>query len=266
MTHSKTPSPKNQSGFDKEVQIKISVVTVARNCVGTVAGCLASVAAQTYADREHVVVDGASRDGTLEVLQAHRAQLTVLLSEPDAGIYDAMNKGIALSSGDVVGFLNADDVYADPNVLAQMAIAFADPSVCAVYGDLQYVAHDDPSHIVRRWKSGLFSKRRLGWGWMPPHPTFYVRREWYQRIGGFDTRYRISGDYHSILRMFSHPGFKVSYLPKVLVKMRMGGVSNRSLPSMLRKSREDLDALQRTGLGGWGALSLKSMLKLGQFL
>ena len=250
----------------EENKVKISVVTATWNCADTVAECLASVAAQTYGNREHVVIDGASRDKTIEVLQAHRNQLAVLLSEPDKGIYDALNKGIERSSGDVVGFLHADDIYGSADVLKQVAAAFADPTVCAVYGDLQYVRKDDVEHVVRHWKSAPFSAGKLGWGWMPPHPTLYVRREWYSRIGGFDTRYRISADYFSILSLFSQPGFKAVHLPQVLVKMRLGGASNRSLKNIILKSREDMDALRRSGVGGLGALAWKNVSKIGQFL
>jgi glycosyltransferase len=248
--------------------VKISLVTATWNCAGTVADCLASMAGQSYLNREHVLIDGASRDDTLRVLQAHREQLTVLVSEPDRGIYDALNKGIARASGDVVGFLHADDVFAGPDVLALVAAAFADPSVCAVYGDLHYVRQDDLTQVVRHWQSSPFSRRQLAWGWMPPHPTLYVRREWYERIGGFDTRYRIAADYFSILSLFSQPDFKAVYLPEVLVKMRLGGVSNRSLKNIIRKSREDLDALRRSkvgAFGGLGALAWKNLSKLAQF-
>lgn len=248
--------------------VMISVVTATWNCEATVKECLQSVADQSWALREHVVIDGASRDGTLERLEEHRNSLTVLVSEPDKGIYDALNKGIARCSGDVVGFLHADDVYGHPDVLTNVAREFSDPSVCAVYGDLQYVKKQDTSAVVRHWQSSPFSARRLSWGWMPPHPTLYVRREWYERIGGFDTRYRIASDYFSVLQLFSQPGFKAVYLPEVMVKMRLGGASNRSIANIIRKSREDLDALRRSDVGafgGLGALFWKNVSKLGQF-
>lgn len=249
--------------------IKISVITATWNCVSTVADCLDSVAGQTYGEREHVVIDGASRDGTIELLQSRREQFSVLASEPDRGIYDALNKGIARASGDVVGFLHADDVYENPHVLARIAKVFnADPTVCAVYGDLHYVQKEDTTRVVRHWKSSNFAPRKLAWGWMPPHPTLYVRRGWYERIGGFDTRYRISADYFSILQMFCKPDFKSAYLPEVLVKMRLGGASNKSLKSVLRKSREDWDALRRahmSRLESLGALTWKNLSKIKQF-
>jgi glycosyltransferase len=223
------------------------------------------VAAQTWTDREHVVIDGASRDGTLALLESHRDQLGVLVSEPDSGIYDALNKGLERATGDVIGFLHGDDVYAGPHALERIALAFADPAVGAVYGDVQYVRKDDLNRVVRNWKSGPFSPRRLAWGWMPPHTTLYVRRAWYERIGRFDTRYRIAADYFSILKLFSQPGLNPVHVPEVLVKMRVGGASNRSLASILRKSREDLDALRRSGVGGVGALMCKNLGKVGQW-
>lgn len=203
------------------------------------------------------------------MLQSHRNGFAVLVSEPDYGIYDALNKGIERASGDIVGFLHADDLYAHPDVLVHIAAAFeADSSICAVFGDLQYVRREDTSAVVRHWKSSPFSAKRLAWGWMPPHPTLYVKREWYERIGGLDTRYRIAADYFSTLQMFSDSSFKAVYLPEVLVKMRLGGASNRSIKSIVRKSREDWDALKRTNvgvLGGVGALFWKNFSKLTQF-
>jgi glycosyltransferase involved in cell wall biosynthesis len=246
--------------------MRISVVTATYNCADTVVHALDSVASQRDVDIEHLVIDGGSRDGTVDLLNARRGQLAHLVSEPDRGIYDALNKGIARARGDVVGFLHADDVYADARVLADVAAAFADPAVQAVYGDLQYVQQNDPSCVIRHWQAGEFSRRRLAWGWMPPHPSLYVRRSWYERIGGFDTRYRIAADYFSILQLFSAPDFRAVYLPRVLVQMRLGGASNRSLSNILRKSREDLDALRRSGVGGVGALFWKNASKLGQFV
>ena len=245
--------------------MKISVVTVTFNCAETVADCLASVARQSYADREHLVIDAASTDGTLEVLQAQRQGLSALVSEPDAGIYFGLNKGLARASGDVLGLLHADDVFADSGVLARIAEAFADPAVDAVYGDLEYVSQSDPGRVVRHWRAGAFRPRRLRWGWMPPHPTLYLRRSLYDRFGVFDTRYRIAADYDLMLRMLSRLPGRVLYLPEVLVRMRLGGVSNRSLGKILRKSWEDYQALRANRIGGVGALAWKNLSKLPQF-
>lgn len=246
--------------------MKISVVTASYNCAGTIADALKSVAEQSHAAVEHVVVDGASRDGTWEVVQALRSPRVVALSESDRGIYDALNKGIARSSGDVVGFLHADDVFADRDVLARIAEAFGDPAVDAVYGDLQYVRRENLAHVVRYWRSRPFVPQLLERGWMPPHPTLYVRRSVYERLGGFDTSYRIAADYEFILRLFSRPGLRVAYIPRVLVKMRVGGVSNRSLRNIVRKSAEDLRALRAHHVGGVTTLVWKNLSKLGQFL
>lgn len=245
--------------------VKISIITATWNCDTTISDCLASVAAQTWNQREHIVIDGASTDLTFEILQQHRSQLAVLVSENDRGIYDALNKGIACASGDVIGFLHADDLYAHPDVLSHVAAAFSDPAVSAVYGDLQYVRQADVRHIVRHWQSTPFSVQCLTRGWMPPHPTLYVRRNWYERIGGFDTSYRISADYLSILKLFSAPDFNPKYLPEVMIKMRLGGASNRSFSNVLKKSSEDLRALHRSGVGGFITLTLKNIRKLRQF-
>jgi len=247
-------------------KLLISVVTATWNCADTINGCLDSVAAQKWPNIEHVVIDGASKDGTVGLLEARRDAIAVLVSEQDKGIYDALNKGIEHATGDVVGFLHADDIYADENVLADVAAAFEDPAVQAVYGDLQYVQKQDTNRVVRYWRSARFTPGRLAMGWMPAHPTLYVRREWYQRIGGFDTRYRIAADYFSILQMFSQSDFRSVYLPRVMVKMRLGGESNRLLKNIIRKSREDLDALRRSGVGGVRALLWKNLSKVTQFL
>jgi len=245
--------------------MKISIITATRNCASTIADCLASVAGQSYPDREHIVIDGASTDGTLAVLEAHRAQLAVLISEPDQNPYDAINKGIARASGEVIGFLHADDRYADAEVLARIAAAFADPTVDAVYGDLVYVSQTDTDRVIRYWRAGEYRPARLRWGWMPPHPTLYLRRALYERHGGFDLRYRIAADYDLMLRLLSRLTGRVVYLPQVLVRMRLGGISNRSLRHVLRKSWEDYRALRNNRMGGIGALAWKNLSKLPQF-
>lgn len=246
--------------------VKISVITVVFNRRDTVEDALRSVASQSYGNVEHVVVDGGSHDGTMDVLNASRDQIDVLVSEPDSGIYDALNKGIARATGDVVGFLHADDVFADTEALSRIANAFADEAVDAVYGDLVYVHAKDMDRVIRHWSAGQFSKSKLNWGWMPPHPTFYVRRSLYAQLGGFDLRYRIAADYDTMLRFLGRGEVQAAYIPEVLVKMRLGGVSNRSLANILQKSKEDYLALRRNGVGGLGALAWKNLSKVGQFL
>ncbi len=245
--------------------MKISIVTVAYNSAATIGDTLASVAEQTYPGIEHIVVDGASKDSTLARVRAHGAHVSRVLSEPDHGIYDAMNKGLALASGDFVGFLNADDMLASPDAIAAIARAAATADADAVCGDLMYVRQDRPDVVLRYWRCGGFTRSRLRFGWMPPHPTFYVRRSLLTRIGGFDTRLRIAADYDLMLRCLTIPGVQIGYVPEVLVKMRAGGASNRSLRAMLQKSREDLDVLRRNRIGGITTLLFKNLRKLPQF-
>ena len=246
--------------------MKISVITAVYNRRDTLQDALDSIASQSHGALEHVVVDGASTDGTNDILQRNRERIAVLVSEPDKGIYDALNKGIQLSSGDVIGFLHADDVFADENAVSRIASVFEDPDVEAVYGDLQYVSNKDISRTIRYWHAGVFTAGRLAWGWMPPHPTLYVRRRVYDRLGAFDTRYRIAADYDCILRFLGRGGIVPTYIPEVLVKMRVGGASNRSISNIFQKSREDYQALRGNGVGGLGALAWKNMSKLHQFL
>jgi glycosyltransferase len=246
--------------------MKVSVITVCFNSAKTVADTLQSVASQTHADIEHLVIDGGSGDQTLNIVREQGHHVARVVSEPDFGIYDAMNKGIALATGDLVGFLNADDVFASPASVNRIATVAQTTEADAIYGDLVYVRADDTRAIVRRWRSGEFRRSRLSFGWMPPHPTFYVRRTLLQQVGGFDTRLRIAADYDLILRCLTQPRCRVAYVPEVLVRMRMGGASNRSIEAMWRKSREDLGAMHRTGVGGIGTLLCKNLRKLPQFL
>ena len=253
------------SGAARNVSdVRISVITAVFNNHGTVAAALDSVLSQSHPRVEVIVIDGMSNDGTRDVLEDYSKHIDVYVSEPDGGIYDALNKGIALATGDVVGFLHADDLMADERVLARVADAFADPAVEAVYGDLVYVRRDDETQIVRTWTAGTFDVRQLSWGWMPPHPTFYVRREVYKRMGAFDVTYRIAADYDCMLR-FLTGGVRVAYVPHLLVRMRVGGVSNRSIGNLVVKSREDFRALNKHGLAGVLGLLGKNLRKLPQF-
>ena len=246
--------------------MKISVLTVVFNRADTIAAAIQSVAGQIYPNVEHVVVDGASSDGTLGVINANQHQAMLVFSEPDSGIYDALNKAIARSSGDIIGLMHSDDFFAHDQVLTKIADAFTDPDVDAVYGDLDYISASDSSNILRRWKAGSFKPSKLYRGWMPPHPTLFIRRRVLENFGGYDTRYRIAGDYDAILRWFSSPNFRAGYIPEVLVKMRVGGASNRSIGRILQKSREDYRALHTNNIGGVGALAAKNLSKILQFI
>lgn len=245
--------------------MKISIITAVLNRRDTIQQALDAVARQDHGDIEHIVIDGASEDGTREILERNRSRIDVLVSEKDSGIYEALNKGVALASGEVVGFLHADDTFADERVVSRIAATLADPGADAAYGDLVYVSKDDAQRVVRRWRAGRFSRSRLAWGWMPPHPTFYARRRVYEALGAFDARHRIAADYDCMLRFLGPGGVVPIYIPEVLVRMRMGGASNRSLGNILRKSREDYLAMRRNGVGGLAALACKNLAKLGQF-
>ncbi|HGX93503.1 MAG TPA: glycosyltransferase, partial [Candidatus Tenderia sp.] len=211
----------------QEEKPRISIITATWNAGRTLGDCLQSVARQGVA-AEHLVIDGASTDNTLQVIEAHRDTVAQVISEPDEGIYDAMNKGIALAHSEVVGILNADDFYASSDVLERVLACFEDPSVDACYGDLRYVDFDDPQRTVRFWRSGDFRPERFYRGWMPPHPTFFVRRLVYERFGGFNTGLGSAADYEIMLRFLLRHRIRAVYLPKVLVHMRTGGVSNAS--------------------------------------
>lgn len=246
--------------------LKISVVTACFNSQATIGEAIGTLKRQRWSHVEHVVIDGLSQDDTVAIARETLGESDVLVSERDHGIYDALNKGIEQASGDVVGFLHSDDLYANDEVLSKVASCFADPGIGAVYGDLQYVDATDPNKVIRHWTSGPFSPTKLKRGWMPPHPTFFMRRELYRELGGFDLAYRIAGDYDSLLRYLGSEKVKVSYLPEVLVKMRVGGASNGSLKQILRKSREDISAMCNNGINPLVALPCKNLSKLPQFV
>ena len=245
--------------------MKISIITAVRNSHATIADALDSILAQDHPDTELIVIDGASTDGTLAVVQRYAQRIVHTLSEPDHGIYDALNKGLKLATGEIVGFLHADDWLADDRILSRIVAAFADPTVEAVYGDLVYVSATDRGRVIRHWRAGEYRPSRLHWGWMLPHPTLYLRRALYERHGGFDLRYRIAADYDLMLRVLSRINGQVVYLPEVLVRMRLGGTSNRSPRNLLQKSCEDYQILRRNRIGGLGTLLLKNVQKLPQF-
>ena len=246
--------------------MKIAVVTAVMNGRDTLPAMLDSLIAQGHHDVEHIVQDGGSTDDTLSYLAWAGHPQMHLQSASDTGIYDAINQGIARATGDIVGLLHADDQLAGPDVLTQVADAFADPRVDGVYGDLQYVARDDATRVIRHWRAGAFHPAMLRRGWMPPHPTLYLRRAVFARAGLYDTSYQISGDYDAMLRYLTTGQVRLAYIPQVMVRMKMGGVSNRSVAHMIRKSREDYRAIRRHRIGGVGTLLSKNLSKLPQFL
>lgn len=258
-----TPNKSNDVDYPT---LTISIVTAVYNRVDTLYDALESVQQQSYPSVQHVIIDGGSTDGTIDLVRSKASADAIVVSEPDEGIYDALNKGAARATGDVIGLLHSDDIFAHADVLSQVAATFQDESIMAVYGDLQYVGRDDTSKVVRYWRSGEFRTNRLGWGWMPPHPALFLRREIIDQLGGYDTTFRIAGDYDAILRYFSIDGFRAAYIPEVLVKMRLGGESNRSFGKIIKKSREDWRAIRQNRVGGVHTLAFKNLRKVGQFL
>lgn len=247
--------------------MKISVITVCLNSATTIADALKSVAAQTHPDVEHVIIDGVSRDGTVTLAHTLGRSGKIILSEPDKGIYDAMNKGLQLATGDVIAFLNADDMYTDPGVLARIDSLMQQESLDALYGDTEFVHPSNLSKSVRRYRSDRFRPDRLSWGWMPAHPALFLKREIFERFGGFRPDYRIAGDFELIARIFHRGELSYRHIPEVLVRMRTGGVSTGGLRSTLLLNQEVLRACRENGIASnWLKLLLKYPVKLREFL
>lgn len=248
--------------------MRISVITVTFNSAETIVDTVESVLGQTHPDVEYLIVDGASMDATLDKLEPYRDRLAGLLSEPDQGMYDAMNKGIAQAKGDVVAILNSDDVYADAEVLAKVAACFETSAADCVYGDLLYVS-PDLKRTVRNWRSGPWRAGAFRRGWHPPHPSFFVKRSAYVGSGCYRKELRIAADYECMLRLLEKEGRSCAYLPEVLVRMRTGGESNRSLRNILRANRECFRAWRMQGystrVAAW-AICRKPLSKLRQFI
>jgi len=202
---------------------------------------------QTHADIEHLIIDGASKDGTVEIVRSHANPEIRLISEPDKGIYDAMNKGLALATGEVIGFLNSDDFYADAAVLEKIANAFQDLTIDACYSDLVYVTQDN-SRVVRFWQSKPFSEGDFAKGWCPAHPTFYVRRSVIERLGLFDTTFKLAADFEFMVRYLERGRIRAAYIPLVLVRMRLGGASNENWQSIAQQNRDIFAALRKNGV------------------
>ncbi|EKS6644833.1 glycosyltransferase family 2 protein [Enterobacter hormaechei] len=246
--------------------MRISIITATYNSEKTLQDTLCSLERQTYPDIEYIIIDGESKDNTLTVVKENCTRVSKIICEPDKGIYDALNKGILAASGDVIGFLHSDDLLAYDDAVADIVDTFEKTACDAVYGDLEYVTQQDTTKRVRLWKSGAFSRLKMQLGWMPPHPSFYMKRSCYSKLGHFSLDYRISADYDSLLRYILINRINVAYLPKVLVKMRIGGISNRSLSSMMSKSLEDI-RIMRTNSMIWPlALAYKNLSKLPQFI
>lgn len=245
--------------------MKISVITVCYNSAKTIQDTLTSIANQDYADIEHIVVDGASEDDTIAIVKS-APRVSKWISEADNGIYDAMNKGIAMATGDIVGTLNADDFYFDNSVLSQVAAVFSDPSVDACYADLIYVDAKKLQRIVRYWQSKAYNVGLFKKGWMPAHPTFFVRRHLYDELGNFDLEFKLQSDFELTMRFMEIYRVNSVYIPKILVKMRTGGVSNNSFKNILKGNIEAYRACKKNHLSITPLFTIRKILsRLPQF-
>ncbi|MEJ6009744.1 glycosyltransferase family 2 protein [Novosphingobium aquae] len=246
--------------------MKVSIVTAVFNRAQTIEQAIESVTRQTYPDIEHILVDGASSDGTLDAIRRQMKPGMKIVSEPDEGIYYALNKGMQMATGEVIGIVHSDDFLAHDQVIERVALAFSNPHIDAVFGDLDYVKADDTDYVVRHWEAGVFEPKKLKRGWMPPHPALFLRRNVIDILGDYDTFYEIAADYEAVLRWFGKGGIRSAYIPEVLVKMRVGGASNGSIKRIMRKSWEDFHALRRHGVGRCRTLAMKNLRKVKQFV
>lgn len=246
--------------------MKVSIITVCRNSEATIDATIRSVLEQDYADIEYIIIDGKSADKTFSIIEKYRNKISKVFSEKDEGMYFAINKGIQLAIGDIVGILNADDFYATEKSISCVVREFETKKTDSVYGNLQYVSRDNPQKIIRHWKSNSFNPDFFLKGWMPPHPTFFVKRNCYEKFGLFNTSFSISADYELMLRFLYKHKITSSFIPQVLVKMRTGGISNVTLNSRIKANQEDrrawrINNLKPTSL----TLILKPLSKLRQF-
>lgn len=243
----------------------VSIITVSFNAASTIRETIASVLSQRNIDLEYIVIDGASTDGTVDMIRSYGPQIAHFLSEPDLGIYDAMNKGIDIASGDIIGILNADDTYAAPDVLASVVAAF-NPDVDAVYANLVYVDQKATDIVRRTWLSGEYTDGAFDRGWMPPHPTFFARREVYEKYGYYSLKLKSAADYEFMLRVVHRHKIQLAYLNRIIIRMRVGGKSNVTIKNRLIANREDRMAWKMNGIKpGLLTLIRKPLSKLGQF-
>jgi glycosyltransferase involved in cell wall biosynthesis len=245
--------------------MKITIITVCFNSAETIGQTIASIASQNYSNKEHIIVDGASKDNTMDIVK-NASSVASYISEPDKGIYDAMNKGIKLATGDIIGLLNADDFYADETILTQVSEVFQDPAIQACYADLIYVDQKDTSRVLRYWKSKNFRSGLFKKGWMPAHPTFFVRREVYEQLGNFNLEFPRQADFELTMRFLEIHQIKSVYIPKIWVKMRIGGASNNSIKGIIKGNLEAYRAcrMHRLAVGPF-FIARKILSRIPQF-
>ncbi len=247
--------------------MKVSIITVVFNGEKTIRSCIDSVLKQSYKDIEYIIIDGKSTDTTPEIVKSYGTKIAVFLSEKDAGIYDAMNKGISLATGEVIGILNADDFYHDAFVIEHIVDRLIETNAEAIYGDLIYVNADDTHQVTRYWKSGNYQRSNFLFGWMPPHPTFFLRSSSYKKFGTYRLDLGSAADYELMLRMMYKHQISVTYQPQITTVMRTGGVSNKSLDNRLKANTSDRMAWTLNGIKPyWFTLWLKPLRKVLQFV
>jgi glycosyltransferase involved in cell wall biosynthesis len=246
--------------------VKVSVITAVLSNRKYLPAAVDSVLGQTHPDIEYIVVDGGSNDGTVELIRSYGDRISRFISEPDEGVYFALNKGIAMATGDVIALLHSDDFYMNPNVISQVVDAFETYSCDAVYTNLYYVSINDPDKIVRIWDAGIYDNGSFYKGWMPPHPAFFVKREVYEKYGSFNTTLKSAADYELMLRFILKHDIRIHYIPKFFIKMRVGGKSNRSLGNRIWANLEDRKAWKINGLRPkFYTLLLKPFSKIFQY-
>lgn len=242
-----------------------SIITAVYNNKNEILGALNSVHSQKDVQIEHIVMDGGSTDGTTELIQQAGMDRVIFDSSKDKGIYDAINKGIQKASGDIIGILHSDDFFTNDLILKEIESYFLD-GFDVVYGDLDYVYKENTSKIFRKWIANLWDPFQLRLGWMPPHPTIFLKKNVYEEIGNYDLDYKISADYDLILRVFINNKYKIAYLPKTLVKMRVGGASNRSLKNIIKKTQEDIEIASKYFYPASLTILFKNIRKLPQLI
>jgi glycosyltransferase involved in cell wall biosynthesis len=245
----------------------ISIITVSRNSASTISGTINSVIDQTYPNIEYIIIDGASTDGTIEIVRSYGSKISKFITEPDSGIYDAINKGISVSTGEIIGIVNSDDVLYDRLVIDKVAESFADNTLDAVYGDAIFVSSDNISKIIRYYSSGTFQPGRFRFGFMPAHPSFYVRRVFFEKFGCYKTDYKIAADFELLLRFIGVNRIRYKYIKMPFVSMRRGGVSNKTVASNIILNKEILRACRENGLRtGYVFIYLKYFFKVFEFI
>ena len=220
---------------------------------------------QNFKNKEHIIIDGGSTDGTINIIKKNKNKNIKLVSSSDRGIYDALNKGLKISNGKIIGILHSDDFYENKFVLKNVFNAFKTSKADLVYGDLLYISKNFPYRKIRYWRAGEFFKNNLNSGWMPPHPAVFIKSSVLKKIGKYDLNYKISSDYDFLLRALSNKNIKKYYLPKTLIKMRIGGKSNNSLKNLINKSLEDYEIIKKNNVGGIFTLFRKNYSKIRQF-